>query len=103
MRENVTTQNAIASIRDFAGTNNTGQPNLGGFAALFPYAGSARDLDYTFKRVAVFNTMQDMGNAFDYLIREGGMQAAGQTIGQTMDCDQSRMYHQVTVREWADE
>jgi hypothetical protein len=97
--ENVSDADAIASIADFAGS--VSGPSLGGFAVLFPFIGESRDASYDFKLVAVFDSYQSMGNAFDYLFRQGGIEAGNDTLARTMQCDQARMYSQAPVREMA--
>lgn len=97
VRENLSNAVAIEAIRGFAGSGDG--PGLGGFAVLFPFMGQARDADYSFKLVAVFNDHESMGTAFDYLFRGSGFQQAAGTMGDVMDCDTARMYNQVTVRE----
>jgi hypothetical protein len=97
VRENSTNADAIEAVRGFAGSGDG--PSLGGFAVLFPFMGQARDADYSFKLVAVFNDHESMGTAFDALFRGSSFQQAGATMGQVMDCDTARMYNQVTVRE----
>jgi hypothetical protein len=96
VRENLSNADAIEAVREFAGGGDG--PGLGGFAVLFPFMGQARDADYSFKLVAIFNDYESMGTAFDYLFRGSGFQQAGATMGDVMDCDTARMYNQVTVR-----
>ena len=96
VRENLTNQDAIDSIRTaFSGG---GGPGLGGFALLFPFAGQAVDSNISFKRVAVFNSYEAMGLSFDAVFSPGFQQANG-SLNSVMVCDMPRTYTQITVRD----
>jgi len=96
LRENRTVQEAVAAIAAFS---EGAGPKLGGFALLLPFVGQARDADYSFKFVAVFDSYQSMGDAFDTMFRGTGGARANSTVNNVMTCDRPRMYSQVIVRE----
>jgi hypothetical protein len=96
VRENLTNQDAIESIQStFSGGEG---PGLGGFALLFPFAGQGLQADFSFKRVAVFNSYEAMGTSFDVVFTPG-FQQANSGLNDVMVCDTPRTYTQVTVRE----
>lgn len=94
--ENRSLGDAIEAITAFSGGAG---PKLGGFAVLLPFVGQPRDITYDFKLVAIFDSFQTMGNAFDAMFKGGGGQQANSTVGSTMTCDTPRMYNQVVIRQ----
>lgn len=96
LRENRSVRDAIEAITAFS---EGAGPRLGGFALLLPFVGQPRESTYDFKLVAVFDSYQNMGNAFDTMFSGGAGAVANSTVNNVMTCDRPRMYSQVVVRD----
>ena len=93
--EQRTVNDAIDAIKAFS---SGAGPKLGGFALLQPFVGQPRKIDYDFKVVAIFDSYQTMGNAFDVMLKGAGGRQAASTIGKVVSCDMPRIYNQIVIR-----